>query len=365
MSPLVNVALSELMASKVGSVDPAKFSDEVFDLYSIPAFDRGAPEVALGASIGSSKQLVRPGDILLSKIVPHIRRSWVVGEDRGRRLIASGEWIVFRSERVDQAYLRHVLVGDSFHSQFMQTVSGVGGSLLRARPIHVAKIEVPLPALPEQRRIAAILDQADSLRTKRREALVQLDSVARALFIEMFGDMSVSPKFQLGSIRPYVDAKSGKSPKSVLSEVNTGIPIYGGNGVNGWATTSLYEHSVIIFGRVGQQCGNSFISEGPSWVTDNAIVVNVSDNTKLNPIFVLHAFQRSSFSNRVKHLDLPFINQSMILDNPIPIPPLSVQQIFANRINAVEKLKLSHLASLSNLDMLFASLQYRAFRGEL
>src|SRR5688572_18280959 len=98
------------MATKSGSVDPSKFSQEAFDLYSIPAFDRGEPEVAIGADIGSAKQVVQPGDVLLSKIVPHIRRSWVVRPDRGRRLIASGEWIVFRSARLHPPYFRHVLI---------------------------------------------------------------------------------------------------------------------------------------------------------------------------------------------------------------------------------------------------------------
>lgn len=100
------------MAVKTGSVDPSKFPGAAFDLYSIPAFDRGAPEVTTGSEIGSSKQLVEPGDVLLSKIVPHIRRSWIVGKDDSRRMIASGEWIVFRSHRADPNDLRHVVIGD-------------------------------------------------------------------------------------------------------------------------------------------------------------------------------------------------------------------------------------------------------------
>src|SRR5262249_11029867 len=134
--------------------------DEVFDLYSIPAFDRREPEVLRGSEIGSTKQLVKPGDVMISKIIPHIRRAWVVGKNRGRRTIASSEWIVFRDKRIYPEFMRHVLVEDRFHAKFMSTVSGVGGSLLRARPAYVAKIEIPLPPLAEQRRIAEVLDRA-------------------------------------------------------------------------------------------------------------------------------------------------------------------------------------------------------------
>ena len=92
------VAAGDVMADRLGSVDPSKYLDEEFDLYSIPAFDAGASELVLGKDIGSAKQIVQPGDVMLSKIVPHIRRTWVVGPNRGRRMIASGEWIVFRSK---------------------------------------------------------------------------------------------------------------------------------------------------------------------------------------------------------------------------------------------------------------------------
>lgn len=69
------VELSEIIAKGAGSINPASYADEHFELYSIPAFDSGTPEAKTGAEIGSSKQIVKPGDVLLSKIVPHIRRS--------------------------------------------------------------------------------------------------------------------------------------------------------------------------------------------------------------------------------------------------------------------------------------------------
>ena len=152
--------LGDFMASRTGSVDPAQFPDETFELFSIPAYDKNRAEIVRGSEIGSAKQVVSPGDVLLSRIVPHIRRAWVVNPATHYRLIGSGEWIPFRSPRIAPYFLRHLLITDWFNAQLMRTVAGVGGSLLRARPEGIARIEIPLPPLPEQRRIAAILDHA-------------------------------------------------------------------------------------------------------------------------------------------------------------------------------------------------------------
>ena len=208
---VLTVPLGELMPPKKRTIDPRKSPDEEFELFSIPAFDAGIPEVISGKEIGSSKQVLERGDVLLSKIVPHIRRAWVVGPGSDRPTIGSSEWIIFRSDRFASAYLRHALVSNRFHQAFMQTVAGVGGSLLRARPSYVADIEIPLPPLDEQRRIAAVLDAAEALRAKRRRALTTLDSLTQAVFIDMFGDSgsdtwSTSPVADLavsakGSIR--------------------------------------------------------------------------------------------------------------------------------------------------------------------
>jgi type I restriction enzyme S subunit len=182
------IELGELMPQEGrSSVNPADYPGEVFELLSIPAYDRGSAEIALGSEIGSTKQAVHPGDVLLSKIVPHIRRAWVVEPSAGSRQIASSEWIVFRSKEADARYLRHFLVSDGFHRQFMQTVSGVGGSLLRARPKYVAKIKIPLPPLEEQRRIAAILDVIQRMRQLHAKWIVGLSALRQSLYRQLTG----------------------------------------------------------------------------------------------------------------------------------------------------------------------------------
>jgi type I restriction enzyme S subunit len=234
------IELGELMPQEGrSSVNPADYPSEVFELLSIPAYDRGSAEIALGSEIGSTKQAVQPGDVLLSKIVPHIRRAWVVEPSVGSRQIASSEWIVFRSKDADARFLRHFLLSDGFHRQFMQTVSGVGGSLLRARPKYVAKIKIPLPPLEEQRRIAAILDKASSLSSRLACAVKLEDEFNASLFDKLVGDPVVNakdfPRVRLADFCASADnIKCGPFGTQLKQHEfrTTGVPLWGIKHVN-------------------------------------------------------------------------------------------------------------------------------------
>ena len=151
--------VARLMKEGVKTVDPRNSPEELFELWSIPAFDAGRPELLRGSEIGSQKKVVFPGDVLLSRIIPHIRRGWVVEENRdGRRQIASTEWIVFASDEVLPKYLKQLVVSDRFHASFMQTITGIGGSLSRASPGAVGEIQIPLPPLEVQKEIVAEIE---------------------------------------------------------------------------------------------------------------------------------------------------------------------------------------------------------------
>lgn len=158
------------------TIDPRKYAEERFALYSVPSYTDYSPEDVFGHQIGSSKQIVEPDDVLLCKIVPHIRRGWTIPIADGRRQIASGEWIVFRGHGLESEYLRYFVLSDGFHRQFMQTIAGVGGSLTRARPTEAARIQIPVPPLPEQRRIVA---KVDSFAGKSKRARNYLDHIPR------------------------------------------------------------------------------------------------------------------------------------------------------------------------------------------
>ncbi|MGQ0708352.1 MAG: restriction endonuclease subunit S [Rhodoferax sp.] len=357
--------------SRASTWNPLRVSaDDVFRYIDLSSVDQDtkaisdAREVACGEAPSRARQLVAAGDVLVSTVRPNLNGVARVPSELDGATASTG-FCVLRPEpkKLDGSYLFQWVKSSAFISDMVSKATGASYPAVSDRIIFESAI--PLPPLEEQLRIAAILDQAETLRTQRRQALAHLDTLTQSLFLDMFGDPVANPKYQTGTIRQFVEANSGKSAKAVLSESLTDVPIYGGNGINGWATTPLYDQPVLVFGRVGQQCGNAFLTEGPSWVTDNAIVVRIADASRLIAKYVLHAFQGSDFSSRVKHLDLPFINQGMILDNPIPLPPLTLQQTFATRIQAIDALKATHRTALAQLNALFASLQQRAFAGEL
>jgi len=182
--------LGFFMKTGTGSVNPAQFPKEEFDLYSIPSYDQYVPEKIFGSEIGSSKKVVVENDVLLSRIVPHIQRSWVVGASQGRRQIGSGEWIIFDGSKISTHFLRYFLLSYNFHQKFMKTISGVGGSLTRANPNQTAEFSFPLPPLKEQQRIVAKIEELfseldkgiESLKTAQQQLKVYRQAVLKYAF---------------------------------------------------------------------------------------------------------------------------------------------------------------------------------------
>lgn len=134
-------------------------------------------------------RLVKEGDFLLSNSMS-FGRPYIL---RTSGCIHDG-WLVLRYDKtkLTEDYLYHVLGSDFVYAQFVKFA--VGAVVKNLNSEVVRQVTIPLPPFEEQRRIAAILDQADALRAKRRDALAQLDKLAQAIFVEMFGDPATNPK---------------------------------------------------------------------------------------------------------------------------------------------------------------------------
>ncbi|MCO8069830.1 restriction endonuclease subunit S [Acinetobacter lwoffii] len=382
------IEIGNLMLRKGGSVNPLKFQDETFELYSIPSYDKQETEIIKGKDIGSTKQIVQCNDVMISKIVPHIRRAWVVNESKGYRQIASGEWIVFRSEKIYPNYLRHLLISDFFNKKFMETVSGVGGSLLRARPAFVGKILIPLPPLEEQRRIASILDKADAIRQKRQQAIAKLDELLQATFIDMFGDESNDYKgIDKVNLLDKVDFLTGFAFKSNDFK-SSGIKLCRGinvlTGYLDWNSTAYWDSSEHDkFKKFELKKDDIVIAMDRPWISSGFKISMIGEEDK--DILLVQRVARlrskeSSYSNFIYHLldSHNFKNHCNVTETTIPhisptdfktflIPDASQSQIlkFDKFAKAVRAQKQAMRISLEKSNDFFNSLQQKAFNGTL
>ena len=250
-----------------------------------------------------------------------------------------------------------------------------------------SKIQIPLPPLAEQKRIAAILDAADALRAKRREALAQLDTLLQSTFLDMFGDPVTNPmdweRCTVGDI--VHSAKDGPhvSPK------------YSDNGIPFLSTRHIKTGEVIWqdlkyidqdeANRQWKKCKPEFgdILYTKGGTTGIAARVTTSEPfavwvhvALLKPIFEkvdpawMEAMLNSAYcytqSQRYTH---GIANRDLGLTRMVKIkiflPPLDVQSRFAAIVEAVQNHKARQRVHLAELDTLFASLQSRAFRGDL
>ena len=165
------ISLEDINEYRSKSITPANNPEEIFELYSVPTYPTGAPELLKGNEIGSSKQLVMMGDVLVCKINPHINRVWHITKQSDIIQIASSEWITVRNSKISSAFLKYYFESPAFRSLLCSKVSGVGGSLTRAQPAIVKNYLIPIPPLKEQFRIVIFIDEV-MIRLKAIESTI-------------------------------------------------------------------------------------------------------------------------------------------------------------------------------------------------
>jgi len=253
-------------------------------------------------------------------------------------------------------------------------------------------LQIPLPPLAEQRRIAAILDQADALRAKRRAALAQLDTLAQSIFLEMFGDPATNPK--KWDVRPFADLFAAPPIFGTMippsADGGAWLSLRVAN-IQDWQldlsdqkfvdlpAKTIGRHAVqdgdLLMARAiasQEHLGKAVVAnpDGRKWAFDSHLMRLRFDPAEAQPDVIRHLLMsrggRSLFLKAARRTAVQFnINTKEMAALQIPVPPLVLQHDFTCRVSAVEKLKTAHRVSLAKLDELFASLQHRAFRGEL
>jgi type I restriction enzyme S subunit len=296
--------------------------------------------------------------------------------------------VVPNEKFVDRNYLRYAL---------SEALSEMGRHLHGATMKHVNRGEflatpVFVPPLPEQRRIATILDQADALRSKRREALAKLDEMAQAIFVQMFvsdeGKHEAWPRRSIGSLA--VLMRTGPFGSQLLHSefVEQGIAVLGiDNAVSNqfaWGerrfiTERKYRElsrfrvfpSDVIVTIMGT-CGRVAIvpDDIPLAITTKHLCSITLDKERCLPGFLHACLLRHpevlrQLGAAAKGAVMPGLNMGIIKGALIPVPPLPLQAEFVKLITSLADMTAQNNHALSLSDNFFSSLQHRAFSGDL
>lgn len=287
---------------------------------------------------------------------------------------------------VDRRYLLHFLRQPTMVA--FASARSVGINLPRLSPSVLATFPVPLLTLPEQRRIADILDHADSLRAKRRTALGELETFTQSVFADMFSDPVTNlhgwPKTVLGELltfqqyghRFYNEAYSvdgirviritdlGESGELDFSEMPR------------QAVTSeerakyALQPGDLIFARSGATVGKvALIHPGDPECIAGAYFITMRFDKRVEPTYVRSVLASPSIRSIVAKQSRQAAQQNFsgpaLRRLPVPLPPLDLQRRFARYLSQTAALKRAQRQSLAQLDYLHDSLQHRAFQGEL
>lgn len=222
----------------------------------------------------------------------------------------------------------------------------------------VESIKIPLPPKSTQLAIVSELDKINELIRLKKEQLKDFDNLAQSLFYEMFGDPVENEKgWEVKKLGEVYKMKSGDS-LSTKNFIEGDIPVYGGNGISGYHNQYNKDGSYIIIGRVGVYCGNARIIKGQFWLTDNAFEL-FYDKSIQNEVFVCKLLNLLNLRQYANAAAQPVISNNTLKHIPIPLPPLSLQRLFAQRIEQIEREKSEVLKSIQDLETLLASrMQY-------
>ena len=215
------------------------------------------------------------------------------------------------------------------------------------------QIKIPIPPLPEQSRIVEELDLLSNIIEKKRQQLSELDNLAQSIFYEMFGDPVTNEKGW--DTRDFskcykLSSGDGLSAKNIIIG---DFPVYGGNGIVGYHIDYNMDGEYIIIGRVGALCGNVRNVIGKAFITDNAFIL--SKNVENVNVYLMYLLKIHNLRQYAREAMQPVISNTSLKNLRIILPPLNLQQLFAQKIEAIEKQKVLIKQSIAETEELFNS----------
>jgi type I restriction enzyme S subunit len=336
---------------------------------------------------------LKPGDIVFARTGATTGKSFLIQTCPDRSVFASYLIRVRAGEKVLPAYLAHFFRTPSYWAQISRSSRGAAQAGVNATSLK--SLELPLPPMDEQRRIAAILDAAAVLCAKRRAALAKLDTLAQSIFIEMFGNPVANERswkesdvrdfvagFESGKNLVALDEEDKESKFRVLKVSAVTSLEYRPDECKSLPEgyTPPSRHVVRPGDLLFSRANTSDLVGATALVYDTPLNIVLPDKIwrfvwheepRGDPHFVWFLFRHRAFRYEIAKRatgtsgSMKNISQKKVLSIRVGLPPIDLQRRFAQEVRLVHQSQQQAQRALAKFDQLFVSLQHRAFRGEL
>lgn len=313
-----------------------------------------------------SRSIIKPKDFLIT-IAGTIGRVAIVPDEFPECNCNQAIAILrFDNERLDARWLYHWLstsdaMGQIAGKKVTATISNLSLGQIKDLGLPLPYPDDPEKSLKEQKRIAAILDKADGIRRKRKQAIQLADDFLRSVFLDMFGDPVTNPKgWEVKKWEDCLRIVNGKNQKKVESE-NGEYPICGSGGLMSKANDWLVEKNSVIIGRKGN-INSPILMKERFWNVDTAFGLEPKlEQLSHNYLFWFCKF--FNFERLNKAVTIPSLTKADLLNVELPLPNINLQKEFDSVVDKVDVYLEKAFDFESNKS--FEALSQKAFKGEL
>jgi len=279
------------------------------------------------------------------------------------------------SSKVNLIYLKYILqargLGDVISGSAQPQITRT----------NLKKVKIPLPSLETQKQIAQILDDAAALRDKTQQLLNEYDQLAQSIFLEMFGTFTSNTNYSKSKIKDvcekvqkidkstklknikYVDISSIDNQRNIITDVNT-FPFEKRPS----RAQQILKKDDIVYSTVRPNLKNIAIVSADDLIGSSGFAV-LRSNRLLNKYYFFWLLKSQGFTKFIMSLvsgaNYPAVKQSVFMNLEIPIPPIHLQNQFAEKIALIEQQKDLAKKELQESEDLFQALLQKAFKGEL
>ncbi|MFR7284991.1 restriction endonuclease subunit S [Streptococcus pneumoniae] len=311
---------------------PQDWSSEGKEIIRIQNLTKTSKGINYYSGTIDKKYIVEAGDILISwsgtlGVFQWCGRSAVLNQHIFK--------VVFDKIDIDKSYFKYVV-----EKGLQDAVKHTHGSTMK----HLTKkyfdnIMVSYTNLREQQRIASELDLLSKLILRRQEQLEELNLLVKSRFNEMFGDVILNEKeWKVSKWNEILTIGNGKNQKQV-EDADGKFPIYGSGGIMGYAKDWIVKKNSVIIGRKGNINKPILVREN-FWNVDTAFGLEPVLE-KINSEYLFYFCQLYNFEKLNKAVTIPSLTKSDLLNISIPLPPLALQNEFADFVALVDKSKFA------------------------